>query len=142
MKPKLVAVPVLAGLVLMVAGCMMTGGDEASPASGTGTSMASTPAATTDASSTTVPSTATTPPASWVMPNLVGQNLQVAQDAVQGLTANPLFITTSTDATGQGRAQVLDSNWKVCAQNIRPGEMITIESQIEFAAVKLEERCP
>ena len=76
------------------------------------------------------------------MPDLVGQNLQAAQDAIQKLTANAVLLTSSTDATGQGRAQVLDSNWKVCAQNVKPGEPITRKTKIEFAAVKLDERCP
>jgi hypothetical protein len=76
------------------------------------------------------------------MPNLVGQNLQAAQDAIQELTDNAVFLTSSADATGQGRAQVLDSNWKVCAQNVKPGESITQKSNIEFAAVKLDESCP
>lgn len=76
------------------------------------------------------------------MPNLVGQNLQAAQDAVQALTGHAVVFTSSTDATGQGRAQVLDSNWKVCSQNIRPDDTITATTTIEFAAVKLDEQCP
>jgi len=76
------------------------------------------------------------------MPDLVGQNLQAAQDAIQALTDHAVFFTSSTDATGQGRAQVLDSNWQVCSQNVRPGDPITTTTKIEFAAVKLEERCP
>lgn len=76
------------------------------------------------------------------MPSLVGQSLQAAQDAVQALTGHAVFFTSSTDATGQGRAQVLDANWKVCSQNIRPGETITAAATIEFAAVKLDEQCP
>lgn len=76
------------------------------------------------------------------MPNMVGQNLQAAQDAMQTLTMNPLFFTSSIDATGQGRNQVIDSNWIVCSQNVRPGDPITADAKIEFAAVKLDERCP
>jgi PASTA domain len=76
------------------------------------------------------------------MPNLVGQNLQEAQDAIQKLTDNPLFLTLSTDATGQGRAQVVDSNWKICSQNVKPGDRFTKDTKIEFASVKLAERCP
>lgn len=76
------------------------------------------------------------------MPNLAGQNLQAAQDAIQLLTGSAVFFTSSSDATGQGRAQVLDANWKVCAQNVAPGTAITTDTKIEFAAVKLDERCP
>jgi len=76
------------------------------------------------------------------MPNLVGQNLQAAQDAIQLLTGSAVFLTSSTDATGQGRAQVLDANWMVCSQNVPPDTAITTDTMIEFAAVKLDERCP
>jgi hypothetical protein len=76
------------------------------------------------------------------MPNLVGRNLQDAQDAIQALTGNPVFITTSHDATGQRRLQVLDANWKVCSQSIAPGAAFTADSTIDFAAVKLAEACP
>jgi hypothetical protein len=75
------------------------------------------------------------------MPNLVGSNLQAAQDKIQALTGNPIFITFSHDASGQGRRQVLDSNWKVCAQNVVPGEPFTATTRIDFGAVKLAENC-
>ncbi len=76
------------------------------------------------------------------MPNLVGSNLQQAQDQIQALTGNAIFITTSHDATGKNRNQVLDSNWKVCSQNIAAGTPITTGTKIDFGAVKLAESCP
>jgi hypothetical protein len=76
------------------------------------------------------------------MPNLVGSNLQSAQDRIQRLTDFAIFVTTSHDATGAGRHQIVDRNWKVCAQNIPPGATIDRETRIDFAAVKLDERCP
>jgi hypothetical protein len=76
------------------------------------------------------------------MPNLVGSNLQRAQDQIQTLTGNPVFITTSHDATGQHRNQVLDSNWKVCSQNIAAGAPFTGSTKIDFGAAKLSETCP
>jgi beta-lactam-binding protein with PASTA domain len=76
------------------------------------------------------------------MPNLVGMTLQDAQDAIQALTNYAVFLTSSRDATGQDRAQVLDSNWKVCSQNVKPGDAVTATTEIQFAAVKLDERCP
>jgi hypothetical protein len=79
---------------------------------------------------------------SWTMPNLVGANLQGAQDRIQSLTNYAIAITTSHDATGAGRHQVFDRNWKVCAQNIPPGSTINRDTRIDFGAVKLEERCP
>jgi hypothetical protein len=75
------------------------------------------------------------------MPNLVGSNLQDAQDTIQRLTDFGIAVTTSHDATGAGRQQVLDRNWKVCSQSVAPGETITSNTSIDFGAVKLEEDC-
>jgi hypothetical protein len=54
--------------------------------------------------------------ASWTMPDSVGRNLEDAQDAIQALTGNAIFFTKSHDATGRGRHQILDRDWKVCGQ--------------------------
>lgn len=78
---------------------------------------------------------------SAVMPDLVGVGLQDAQDRMQQLIGNPLFVTTSHDASGAGRQQVLDRNWKICDQNVAPGTRITEDTRIDFGAVKVEERC-
>jgi predicted component of type VI protein secretion system len=82
------------------------------------------------------------PAQQWKMPNLVGSNLQQAQDQIQALTGNAIFITTSHDATGKHRNQVLDSNWKVCSQNVSAGTPIAAGTEIDFGAVKLAELCP
>lgn len=80
---------------------------------------------------------------SWVMPDLSGQNLQAAQDAIQALTGNPGFFSTSTDLTGQARMQVMDRNWQVCSSTPAPGEMFTAGSSVDFGVVKLDsESCP
>lgn len=76
------------------------------------------------------------------MPDLVGSNLQDAQDAVQRLTEFAISVTGSHDATGAGRQQVLDRNWKVCSQNVPAGRTIDAGTSIDFGAVKLDERCP
>jgi hypothetical protein len=78
----------------------------------------------------------------WTMPNLVGSVLQQAQDQIQALTGGAILITTSHDATGQERSQVLDANWKVCTQSIAAGSPITERSTIDFGAVMLSENCP
>lgn len=82
------------------------------------------------------------PPTQWVMPDLLGSKLQDAQDRIQKLTGNPAFITLSHDATGQNRNQVLDSNWKVCSQNLAAGTTFDKNTKIDFGAVKLTENCP
>jgi hypothetical protein len=92
------------------------------------------------------PTSPTVPPtssaSSWEMPDLVGENLQEAQNAIRTLTGNAIMITTSSDATGQGRQQMKVSNWKVCSQYAAAGETITRTSRIDFAVVKLDEDCP
>lgn len=75
------------------------------------------------------------------MPDLVGENLQDAQDAIQTLTDYGIALTTSTDATGTGRLQVLDRNWQVCAQNVAAGDTIIPDTMIDFTVVKLDESC-
>lgn len=80
---------------------------------------------------------------SFAMPNEVGKALQAAQDDLQALSGNPFFYSDSADTSGQGRVQVLDSGWKVCKQNKRPGAQISEDDQsIVFGVVRVEERCP
>ena len=55
------------------------------------------------------------------MPDVVGMNLQAAQDHIQSLG---VFFSRSEDATGASRAQVLDRNWVVVAQTPEPGVLI------------------
>ena len=79
----------------------------------------------------------------FTMPNFVGMNLQDAQDKVQ---TYGIFFSVSHDLNGS-RMQVLDSNWKVCNQNIKPGTKIKgsagdYEGKIDFGAVKTVEDCP
>ncbi len=71
------------------------------------------------------PSPATASGTTWTIPDLVGSDLQNAQNKIQSLTNFSIIITTSHDATGAGRHQVLDRNWKVCSQNIPPGGLFT-----------------
>jgi hypothetical protein len=76
------------------------------------------------------------------MPNLVGSNLQDAQNAVQRLTEFAIPVTRSHDAMGAGRRQVLDRNWKVCTQNVPAGRAVDANTRIDFGVVRLDERCP
>lgn len=78
--------------------------------------MAATPA---EPASTT--SAAEVAPAGVPMPDVVGMNLQAAQDHIQTLG---VFFSRSEDATGAGRAQVLDRNWVVVGQTPEPGVLI------------------
>jgi hypothetical protein len=52
------------------------------------------------------------------MPDVVCMNLQDAQDYIQTFG---VFYSRSVDATGQGRSQIIDSNWLVVDQSPPPG---------------------
>jgi hypothetical protein len=78
----------------------------------------------------------------FTMPNEVGKVLQDAQDDIQRVSQDPLFYTSSTDASGAGRMQILDRNWIVCQQNLAPATTANQDSDISFAVVKLDEDCP
>jgi hypothetical protein len=79
---------------------------------------------------------------SWTMPNLVGKDLQGAQDAIQSLTHDAVWLSTSTDLTGKGRAQIVDRNWIVCSSTPAPGATFTATTAIDFGVVRDTETCP
>jgi hypothetical protein len=144
------------GLVLLVVGIVQGGAPAPAPAAANlvvpVTAPAVAPPAAAAAPDLVVPVTApaVAPPAvatapaagaTWTMPDLVGSNLQAAQDRIQALTHGAIFFTASHDATGRERHQVLDRNWTVCGQNIAPGVEIGAGTRIDFGAVKVGESC-
>ena len=128
-------------LGLLTAGCADAPAPPPAPAPPSRPSFTVPPPLTVTAASPTTVVVATEGPRRWTMPNLVGKNLQEAQDAIQELTGFEIPITTSHDATGAGREQLLDRNWKVCSQNIAAGAEISSSSRIDFGAVRTDERC-
>jgi hypothetical protein len=56
-----------------------------------------------------------------LMPSVVCMNLQDAQNEIQD---HGVFASGSEDATGQGRSQIIDSNWQVVAQDPDEGTPI------------------
>ena len=79
----------------------------------------------------------------WTMPNLIGRDLQGAQDAIQSVTGGAVWYSGSTDLTGKGRAQILDRNWQVCSSTPAPGATITSSTAIKFGVVRIDtEKCP
>lgn len=72
------------------------------------------------------------------LPDMTGKGLQSAQDEAQ---AAGFFGLVSHDALGRERLQALDRNWKVCSQTPGPGTH-SVDTDIDFGAVKLEEDCP
>jgi hypothetical protein len=137
-----VFVSCVAGAALAIAGCQQsTSAGSANTETPTTVAAAKVPEKTTATPAAAPPAKAAAPD-HWTMPNLVGAGLQQAQDRIQALTGDAVFFTSSHDATGQNRHQVVDSNWKVCSQNIAPGTQITAGDKIDFGAVKLSESCP
>lgn len=88
---------------------------------------------------TAPPTTSAPPPATdtptAVMPDVVCMNLQAAQDRIQEAG---VFFSRSNDATGQGRMQIMDSNWVVVAQKPSPGSPVT-EAEAVLDVVKIGE---
>jgi hypothetical protein len=77
------------------------------------------------------------------MPNEVGKVLQDAQDDLQRVSGNPLYFSTSSDATGAGRHQILDRDWQVCSQSIAPGVAVSDSETPDFGVVRVDtEACP
>ena len=67
------------------------------------------------------------------MPNVVGKDLQLAQDTMQ---AAGLYKLTSHDSTGQARLQVLDRNWLVTDQTPAAGSRVAEDQLIDLGARK------
>jgi len=70
-----------------------------------------------------------------IMPDVVCQNLQDAQDEIQRAG---VFFSRSDDASGQGRAQLIDRNWIVVAQTPARGSPVS-EAEAILSAVKIGE---
>lgn len=71
------------------------------------------------------------------LPDLVGLDLQAAQDEAQ---AAGFYALDDQDASGQGRLQVYDRNWTVCEQDPAPGTHPT-DTSVTLYAVKDNESC-
>lgn len=140
LRRQLLAVSV--GLVLL-AGCGGGGNDEPSA----GEPEPAPPTTVEPATTTGAPPTETTPPPTsagsaadvTTVPDVVGMDLQAAQDALQ---AEGFFFLGSHDATGQDRYQVVDRNWTVCDQSPPGGSPAGSDAEIDLGAVKDEEACP
>jgi beta-lactam-binding protein with PASTA domain len=70
------------------------------------------------------------------VPNVVCKDLGTAQDA---LRAAGFPVITSTDGTGKGRTQIVDSNWVVVAQSAAAGSHPDQGGRIVLTVVKFGE---
>ncbi len=78
------------------------------------------------------------PPAP-VMPSVIGMVLQDAQDLLQSQGS---YLMDQVDATGGGRFQFFDTNWKVCSQEPSAGTPLSSVDVVTLNTVKLDESCP
>lgn len=137
---------------LLLAGCAvlsfgLTGCSDGSSTAADLTTTTSEPTTSTaPATSAPPPTTAETappPPASapeqGVVPNVVGQDHQFAQDSMQ---AAGFYNLTEEDASGQERSLVFDRNWKVCSQSPPGGTTASSDTTVILRSVKDEESCP
>lgn len=86
------------------------------------------PAPTTAAPATTAVPAATSRP----LPNVVGMDLQLAQDTLQ---AAGFYVLKSHDAKGLNRNQILDRNWTVVDQTPKGGTTVPTSQAIDLGAV-------
>jgi hypothetical protein len=68
-----------------------------------------------------------------VVPNLVGQDHQLAQDTLQ---AAGFYLIDETDCSGQGRLLLWDRNWTVVEQEPPGGTEASIDDTITLCSVK------
>ncbi|WLW55437.1 PASTA domain-containing protein [Streptomyces sp. YU58] len=93
--------------------------------------------ASTDPTDSATDATTDTESETAALPDLVGQDLQAAQDEAQ---AAGFYVLDDQDASGQNRLQVLDRNWTVCSQEPGPGTHPT-DTPVTLYAVKDDEAC-
>ena len=91
-----------------------------------------TPPATTPPRATPPPAPKTTAaPALVRVPNVVGSDLQSAQERLF-----PPLRSTSVDASGQGRSQLVDANWIVVRQDPPAGTQVLPLTDITLYVLK------
>ncbi len=70
------------------------------------------------------------------VPNVVGLVHQTAQDTMQGAG---LFMLREVDATGRGRALLVDRNWQTVAQSVPAGAVVDCMTEVVLSAKKIGE---
>lgn len=70
---------------------------------------------------------------SGTLPDVVGLDLQLAQDTLQ---SGGWYVIKGTDATGKDRMQLLDRNWVVVGQDPPAGATVDFTDTVELRAVK------
>jgi pyruvate/2-oxoglutarate dehydrogenase complex dihydrolipoamide acyltransferase (E2) component len=145
-RTKAIVGGVALGIVVLGAIGAITGGGSKEPAAAARTQAAVTVQAPAPApvTVTAAPAPAQAPapatssaaePVKIPMPEVVGMNLEAAQDLIQ---TGGVFFSRSEDATGAGRMQILDRDWVVVSQTPAAGELIG-EGDAVLSVVKIGE---
>ncbi|MGW6738723.1 PASTA domain-containing protein [Streptomyces sp. NPDC055013] len=133
MRTRIITATLLCTALVGVVACQPSDDGESSGAGAT---------PTTSATVTSRPASSDDKPAETeraTVPNFVAMGLQSAQDKAQELG---FYALTSHDALGRDRMQAFDRNWQVCSQNVKAGTSVPTDTELDFGAVKLEEKCP
>jgi hypothetical protein len=69
-------------------------------------------------------------------PDFAGKSVKAARSALDSATS-----ITVTDASGDSRMVLIESNWQVCSQTPKAGAKLSGQP-VEFTAVKFGESCP
>ncbi|MFI1324561.1 PASTA domain-containing protein [Streptomyces rochei] len=147
MRTRIIAAALAAAATLALTACEGTEDtssskpDTATEATNTPAKQEETPAETaepdTDTTESDTDAGAADTAETGTLPDLVGQDLQAAQDAAQ---AAGFYALDDQDASGQGRLQVMDRNWTVCSQEPAAGTHPT-DTFVTLYAVKDAESC-
>ncbi|MBI1377787.1 MAG: PASTA domain-containing protein [Frankiales bacterium] len=136
----------LIALAFVISSVTAACGGTASPAvtvTQTTTAAAVTPESSAPAPVSSSPETATSKPAETAaadtitVPNGVGMDYQSAQDLWR---AAGLHVAPATDATGANRLPIIDSNWVVLAQDLKPGSKVPADSFITATVKKYTDK--
>ena len=140
MRTRTIAAALAAAALLTLTACTSTDStDSSKPDTSTRDTDDRTDQDTATTRTSPEPSVSTTDaaPETATLPDLVGQDLQAAQDEAQ---AAGFYVLDDQDAGGQDRLQVFDRNWTVCRQTPGPGTHPT-DTPVILYAVKDDETC-
>lgn len=140
-RHRRVLVPLTAALPLLLTGCAASApSTPVQPVTVTATAtvtetVSAVPTKTSEAPAAAASTPSIAPPAASrvAVPNGIGLNYQEAQDLWR---AAGLHVAPAKDATGANRLPVLDSNWVVVAQDLKPGSKVTADSFITATVKK------
>ncbi|MFF7485627.1 PASTA domain-containing protein [Streptomyces luteogriseus] len=137
MRTRAAAAALAAAALLTLTACEGTADTSSSKPDTTAEQSSDRPAKDTAESDAAAEDTDTGEAETAELPDVVGMDLQAAQDEAQ---AAGFYVLDDQDASGQKRLQVFDRNWTVCSQEPQPGTHPT-DTPVTLFAVKDGESC-